>query len=320
MVKRGKRRGKTLPAKIKNRKEEENIIERYTDLSKPSAYTYPEKIKRESGIGIKKIKSALESEPSYYLYRKAIHNFPRQRVIVSQANYQYAIDLKDVSRYANDNNNIRYILCMVDCFSRYALCYPMVNKKAETSENALSELLNRLDSPCKKLQADRGGEFFNRRIEKLLKKKNITLFATFEYSIKASLVERFQKSLMRMIHKFMEKNNSTHYIDSLDKIVNNYNMTFNKAVGMSPLEAHKDENSGIVADNLFKKGYSPKKSRVYSSPTPQKFKKGDSVIITRKKTLFFKEYSGSFRPEIFTIHSMVRSNPNVYKVGKLWMF
>ena len=291
------------------------IIERYGDLTKPGAYSSPHKLSKITKKSEKSIKIKLMKDPAYYLHRKVQDNFLRRRVIVSQPFYQYAIDLKDVREYKRKNRNTGYLLCVVDCFSRYAYCEPIINKKAETSEKAFKNILNRLPPGCKKIQSDRGGEFFNKRVQELLKSKNIKLFATFDYVTKASIVERFQKTLMRMIHRFMERNNTDAYIDSLQDIISNYNSTFHEAIQMSPDQVSM-KNMGDVADNLYNRGYYTKKTKNDPLLRKPKFHTGDTVVVSKlKKGPFSKEYKGTFRPEIFLIHKVVNALPYVYKVS-----
>ena len=298
----------------------DGMIERYGDLTKPGAYSSPYKLSKITKKSEKLIRTQLLKDPTYYLHRKVKDNFLRRRVIVSQPFMQYAIDLKDVREYKIKNKNVGYLLCMVDCFSRFAYCEPIVNKKAETSEKALKKILSRLPPGCRKIQSDRGGEFFNKRFQALLKSKNITLFATFDYVTKASIVERFQKTLMRMIHRFMERNDTDVYIDSLQDIVGNYNRTFHKAIQMAPVEVSM-KNKGEVTDHLFNRDYYTKKTKKPSILSAPKFNPGDTVVVSKlKKGPFTKEYKGTFRPEIFEIHKLVNSDPYVYKVRKFFTY
>ena len=290
----------------------EKIISRYGDLSKPGALSNPKQMSRHYDKTPKSIANALKREPAYYLYRKVAKNFQRRRVIVSQPNYQLAIDLKDVREYKKKNKNVSYLFCAIDCFSRFAYCQPMTNKKAESAEKALITILDEMEKPCRLIHADRGSEFFNVRIQKLLKSRDIKLFATWNYDIKSSLVERWQRTLMRMINKYMEKNNTESYIDALQDIVRNYNSSYHTAIRMPP-NMVSDENMGEVMDNLYNKGYSTTKLKKKSQNEPL-FKQGDTVVVSRLKGQFDKEYRGTFKPEIYFVHALASRNPPTYKV------
>lgn len=314
----GRKPKKSQIEKKKKEKTEDDILSRYGDLSKPGAFSNPEKLAKHYNKKREIIADALKSDPSYYLYKKVSNNFLRRRVLVNHPNYLLAIDLKDVREYGSKNRNIGYLLCAIDCFSRFGYCQPMINKNASSCEKALSKILNQMKPPCRKIWADRGSEFYNRSVSKLLKSKNIVLFSTQNYDIKSSIVERWQRTLLRMINKYMERNNTENYVNDLQQIVDNYNNTFHRAIKMSPNQV-KDENVGIVLDNLYHSGYSPFPSKIKHRAEP-KFKIGDTVVVTKLKKLFDKEYRGTYVPEIYFIHEVSSRNPCTYKVRDIHFF
>ena len=68
---------------------------------------------------------------------------------------------------------------------------PQKNKNADETTKCLEKIIKKLKSPPLYLCADRGGEFFNVKTKKMLKGYGIHLYATYNYDIKASIVERW---------------------------------------------------------------------------------------------------------------------------------
>ena len=66
--------------------------------------------------------------------------------------------------------------------------------------------------PPKKLQTDKGTEFLNRNFQSLLKEKSIDFFITNSY-LKASVVERFNRTLKTRMWKYFTAKNTRVYID-----------------------------------------------------------------------------------------------------------
>lgn len=298
----------------KQKNPDDDIIQRFkrTDLS--GSFTNPAVLSKHTKHKRDTIKEALKDEPSYYLHRSAKYKFPRRQVIVSGPNVQLQIDLKDVKKYQEHNDKIKYLLCAVDCFSKMAYVRPMTNKNATSSEIALTSILKDIPSNIKKIQCDRGGEFWNQKYKKFLSEHKIKLFATHNYDIKASHVERFQRTLMRRIHKFFTAFNTWRYVDDLQKIVYSYNRTFHASIGMAPINV-SPANAGEVAHRLFSPDSRRRKSaRDALTLRKYKFAKGDSVVITKLKKLFQKEYLGLWKPEIYFVDTVNITHPPTYKL------
>ena len=79
---------------------------------------------------------------------------------------------------------------------------------------------------------------------------------------------------------------------------------------MSPVEASKKKNEGIVYYNLY--------SNLKATKTKPKFKVGDIVRISKyKRKTFDKEYTSNWTKEIFIISEVLNSNPYTYKIRDL---
>jgi hypothetical protein len=106
--------------------------------------------------------------------------------------------------------------------------------------------------------------------------------------------------------KYFTANNTNRYIDVLDDIVNRYNNTRHSSIKMTPVEASKKQNEKRVWFNLY--GIEPAHNINF------KFKVGDEVRITKKKTIFDKAYTPGWTEEVFTVSKVQYTDPPTYKI------
>lgn len=213
----------------------------------------------------------------------------------------WAIDLADMVEVASDNDGMRYIMCIVDVFSRYAWCVPMKNKDAKTSWEAFSSVLRSSESQPKNLWCDEGTEFINRSWTAHLKTLGINRYSTFGGEYKVSIAERFIKTLKHRLWYDFVRDNSRKWTDKLSEVVEDYNNTEHSAIGMSPAEARKPENKEKLIALIPK----PK----YERP---KYHLNEWVRIHRAKAKFEKGFHPNFSFEIFKIVEIRMSHPVRY--------
>ena len=122
--------------------------------------------------------------------------------------------------------------------------------------------------------SDKGTEFTNRLFQKYLKKNNIRFFTTQNAETKASIIDRFNRTLKTA-------NNTLKYIGILQKLVKSYNHSRHRSIGMRPVDVN-EANEGTVWQNL----YGNKSTR----STKYKFNIGDQVRISKTRRTFKKGY------------------------------
>ena len=95
-----------------------------------------------------------------------------------------------------------------------------------------------------------GGEYDNHFFRNMLKKYNIEPYRT-DSELKSIVAERFNQSLMNKIVKMFTERGNHRYIDDIQRIVDEYNNSYHSSIKMTPVEASKKENEGIVYYNLY---------------------------------------------------------------------
>lgn len=275
-----------------------------------TGYTGINELARKTKIKPDKVKAFLHQQDVYTLHKPIRKRFPRRKVFVTDIDEQWQADLVDMQEFAKFNENFKHLLTIIDCFSKYAWVIPLKHKTGEELKNAF-ELVFLTRKPVK-LQTDKGTEFYNSKVTKLLKDNGIELFSS-ESLFKACIVERFNRTLKERMWKVFSHTNSYVWINILPDLVNNYNNSYHRSIKMSPTEASKPENSHKVFNNL----YPIKESDQSKTEVDTRLKVGDKVRISRYKTVFDKGYLPNWTTEIFVIDEVLQTNPITYKIKDL---
>ena len=122
-----------------------------------------------------------------------------------------------MSSLARFNKGYKFLLTYTDIFSKVAWVVPLINKTGESLANGFQSILDTGRSP-EKLQTDKGTEFLNRNFQNFLKEKSIHFFTT-NSELKASAVERFNRTLKTFMWKYFTAKNTRVYIDILNGIL-----------------------------------------------------------------------------------------------------
>ena len=111
--------------------------------------------------------------------------------------------MQSLSKY---NKGIKYLLCAIDLFSKYAWVIPLKDKKGTSIVNAFQKIISKGRKP-NKIWVDQGTEFYNQSFTDFLKMNNIEMYSTFNEG-KSVVAERFIRTLkMKFIstwHLFQE--------------------------------------------------------------------------------------------------------------------
>ena len=128
------------------------------------------------------------------------------------------------------NKGFRFLLCVIDIFSKYAWVVPLKDKKGVTFVNSFQKILDnstKLHSMRKtnKVCIDTGSEFYNSSFKKWLKDNDIEMYSTHNEG-KSVVAERFIRALKNKIYKHMTAVSKSVCIDKLDDILNEYNNAY----------------------------------------------------------------------------------------------
>ena len=127
--------------------------------------------------------------------------------------------MESLSQY---NKEIKYLLCAIDSFSKYAwiISFPLKDKSGITIVNAFQKIISK-GWKLNKIWVDQGGEFYNNFCKRFFKINNIEMDSTYNEG-KSVVAERFIRTLKNKILKHMTAVSKNVYFDVWDDIVNKY--------------------------------------------------------------------------------------------------
>lgn len=113
------------------------------------------------------------------LHAPARRRYPRRPVKMRGIDNHWQADLVDVSSIRKYNKNHRFILTVIDTFSKYSFARGLKTKKGEEVTAAMESIFNDSKRVCDLLETDRGTEFYNRTFQSMLKRRNIRHYSTY---------------------------------------------------------------------------------------------------------------------------------------------
>ena len=290
----------------------------YFDPAHPGSFQSPLRlyhiVKKEGKYKIshKQIKKWIQKQESYSQNKTVKRHFQRGRVIVKGIDDQFDADLALFSSYSDENDGYKYLLFVIDIFSRYGWVEPIKDKSAKEVIPAFNKILDEGRIP-RRLRTDAGKEFTNNLFQNNLNERDIVHFTTHSEK-QANYVERFIKTIKSRLYRYMIENNTSRYIDILPKIVDSYNKTWHTGIRSEPINVTK-ANENL----LWWQMYWPKtkyiKTRQKRKRDLYSFKVNDKVRISNIQTPFQREYDTKWSAEIFKIQQrFIRQGQPIYKI------
>jgi hypothetical protein len=123
------------------------------------------------------------------LHRQARKKFKRRHVIMKGINDTWQIDLVEMIPYAKYNKGYKYMLTVIDIFSKVAHAVPIKTKTGIEVSIAMEKVFKKSQSHPKNIHSDLGKEFYNKDFRKLMEKFKINLYSTYT-AMKAQICER----------------------------------------------------------------------------------------------------------------------------------
>ena len=215
----------------------------------------------------------LQNEPlANELHKPIIRKFEKRRVYSTFKNNIWGVDLADMQLLSKYNKGIRFLLCVIDIFSKYTWVVPLKDKKGISIVKAFQIILKQSNRKPNNIWVDKGSEFYNAYFKKWLRDNDVVMYSTHNEG-KSVVTERFIKTLKGKICKYMTSISKNVYIDKLDVIVDEYNNTYHTTIKIKPIDVK--DNTYINADKEI------------NNKDP-KFKVGDHVRKSKYKTFLLK--------------------------------
>lgn len=308
------------------------LRELYYTPGKPGAYAGPEKfyqaVKQEGKykIGRQRIRQFLNNEDSYSLYKPIRKTFPRSKVIVNTIDSMWDGDLADVSNIVSHNDGYKFLLVLIDIFSRYLFIVPLKNKHHQNIVDGLKLVFQKRRKP-NTLRTDKGSEFKNRWVKAFLKKEGIHAIYT-QNETKANYAERVIRTMKNLMYRYFMKNRIYRFINILQDLVKSYNKRPHRSLGgNAPANVNKENADEIRLESYLSgktkldvnqsKTLGRSKEKKRAKPF-FKFKIGDDVRLSQLKHPFQRDYQQKWTEEFFKVNERYkRGQIPVYKLKDL---
>ena len=255
--------------------------------------------KKSQGSGLASNKENIQLADE--LHKQIIRKFKKRKVYSSFRDNIWDTDSADMQLVSKFHKGFRFLLCVIDIFSKYAWVIPLKDKQGISIVNAFQKILKESNRKPNKIWVDKGSNFYNNSFKKCLQDNDIAMYSTNNKG-KFVVAERFIRAIKNKIYKYMASISKNVYIDKLDDIVKKYNNTCHTSIKMKPVD---------VKDNTY---IDFKKQVNHKNP---KLKVGDHVRISKYNNIFAKGYMPNWSEEIFIIKKIKNTVPWTYVINDL---
>ena len=203
------------------------------------------------------------------------------------------------------NDMYRYILSVIDVFSKYLHLVPVKTKRGPAITSAFPSLFHDVDSRRPVwLRTDKGKEIPSKHFQDMLHDEDIQFQDCRNTDVKCAFVEHAHRTIRDRHMKFFTSSNSYRYIDVLPKFVMYYNDTVHTTTCMAPSRVTDSD----VLDICRRMEARRQRVRLATS----KIRVGQHVRISKEKMRFAKAAEHNISTEIFRIVKVIHRRPRVY--------
>ena len=246
------------------------------------------------------VKAFMAQKKSISLHKRKIRNFLRRPIIVPGPFHSISADLIDYQRFSRQNHGYKYILCVVDMFSRMNYVRPLHSKKASEVAGQIDDIITSMQFIPRFFTSDKGLEFDIRNLDirSILEDKFHMIVYYTSGPKKNSMVERFNRTLKERIERYFTEKKTKKWIDILQDFSKNINNTVNRSIGIPPAQVTLDNADSISTKLYPNRGKKVKCDRIII---------GDRVRIVLPANVFDKGYRQAWSDEIYTVHGIEKS-------------
>ena len=233
--------------------------------------------------------------------------YPTNKTDVYYIDDIWSLDILDLKDYGPKNNRgYRYVLVVIDNFSKFGWTIPLKNKNAQTIKDSFENILINSKRSPNLIETDRDKEFYNNIFQDFLNKNNIKLYSR-NSSYGAVFAERFNRTIRDLLKKIVFEQGDAKWIDVLQTITKQYNNRIHSSTKLTPIQASLKKNEGYVYKNLLDKRKKVK----------PKFQINDLVRTADLKRTFSKGDTTNWSYKLYKITEIVNDTIPSYKIDNL---
>ena len=225
------------------------------------------------------------------------------------------MDIFDLAKYNKENQGYKYILCIVDVYSRKVWTYKMKNKDNINVFESFQQFIK--DSNIEKykptmIMSDHDSTFTSTQFKEILNKYDIIQKLNIKDDHHAlGLIDSFARTLKKTLTRIFLSNNNSNWVKQIDEVVDNFNKMPNSAINnITPNDAFKEKNHRTIYDINYEKS-------LKNNSTVSDIDVNDKVRILTKKQ-FQKGTESRYSDTVYTVkkingNSITLNNDEVYK-------
>ena len=223
--------------------------------------------------------------------------------IYSEVKHSFQIDLTFMPRHKSNNNNNYVLFTAININTRYVYAYYCNNKRMET----VLDLLKKMNSETKinAITCDSGSEFNNEMFKKYCKDNKIKLYFIISDGHLLGIINRFHRTLKEKIAEHFVATKKYNWIDSLDKLIYNYNHSINRGIGIEPFRV-----SDLIEKMIIEK---KKKQTGIIQSNYVTYNIGDKCRILNDKKIFSDKTESRYSNEIYIITKVNKGSVLILK-------
>lgn len=265
---------------------------------------------KPDGLKLEVIRAWLKEQETHAIHQPPKTKFETESIVTEYPDYQWDADTLDLAQLVKYNSGFKYLLVVIDLFSRYLWVRSMKTKSAKETLSAIESILQE-GRVCEILRTDAGTEFINKPVKEMLEKNGIMHITAYGQH-KANYAERVNRTLEDRLYRYFYEKQTYKYVDIIDDIVKSYNATVHSTTKMAPDAVNQDN-----AAELYERVYIPILNKRAEHRPVYSFAVGDLVRLSLQRHPFSRGYQAKFTIELFKIKARLPSHPPRYKVEDL---
>jgi transposase InsO family protein len=254
----------------------------------------------------------LDANDEHQIYRQRRRS-QRTATSVAQAPFkQLAVDLTDIPK----RGVYRYLLVIVDLFSKFCWCTPLAKKSGEIVAREIQKIFDSLPTGARvgSLRSDNGTEFKNPELRAVLDKTNTKqVFGLPGNPLANGAVESLNRTIKVNLFSDIGTDKSVgSFAPALKKTIVQYNTTVQSSTGFVPALLNTPNLSGPVVAEVLKRLNAQAQGRDVNARYQPFLMPGDKVRIEVGELLSairLQQKAGSYKPshentysrEVFTV-------------------
>jgi hypothetical protein len=233
-------------------------------------------------------------------------------IVAYHVNQLWCIDLLDLNPFVKrkDNKNYRYIMNVIDVFSRKIFLTALKNKTAVNTMNGLKTIIEKHNVKPFYILCDSGAEFKG-EFEKFCEENAIKIIHSRTYTPQSNgIVERSNQELRKYIKNYMNINGNNIWLTGLQDFEDTHNTTYKSAIKGIPDTVFNSQDTDETKQNILNSA----KNKIKQF-NENEFKEGDIVrpsmaILFSNIRKAYKDGNGknmiiNFSPIPFKIKSII---------------